>query len=318
MEPLPDRHRFRQCHSCGAMTPLETRWCVECGMPDQPTVAEQHEKQEERRFAEAFFGRATRATFTVLLANIGLFAALAWLSQTVLLPNEEYVVALVNFGGAVKPFIADGEYWRLVTSMFLHIGLIHVALNGYALHVVGQQVEKLYGAARFVVIYFLTGLAGSAASYLAPTHGGPSAGASGAIFGLFGALFVFGIRHRKELPGVFGRAFGFQVLPTIAINLLITFAVPFIDKGAHIGGLVAGMILAAVMPFARPGERRASVVWRLAAAVCVAIVAVCFVNAYRAPKHTLADLEVPGILVDESDRTRELADRGAKRSTRHR
>jgi membrane associated rhomboid family serine protease len=184
--------------------------------------------------------------------------------------------------------------------MFLHIGVLHVATNCYALWIVGQQVEKLYGTARFVAIYFLTGLAGSIVSYLAPTRGGPSAGASGAIFGLFGVLFVFGLRYRKELPGVFRQAFGARVLPTIGINLVITFALEFIDKGAHVGGLLAGMALAAVLPYARPGERRASVWWRIAAFVCVAATVASFVLAYRTPARTEDDLAVPGILVDES------------------
>jgi membrane associated rhomboid family serine protease len=300
MESLPERQPYRVCRACGALTPRATRWCVECGMAEMP-LEEQLERQEERRFAEVFFGRATRATTSLLVMNIALFAALAGVSGEAFLPNLPYVVALVNFGGAVKAFIAQGEYWRLVTAMFLHIGILHVAINCYALWIVGQQVEKLYGSARFVVLYFLTGLAGSAASYLAPTHGAPSAGAAGAIFGLFGVLFVFGIRYHDELPGVFRRAFGARVFPTIAINLIITFSIAFIDKGAHVGGLLAGMALAAIMPYARPGERRAPVVWRAAATACIAVIIASFALAYVSPKRMADDIDVPGILVDESD-----------------
>jgi membrane associated rhomboid family serine protease len=301
MDTVSERQRLRTCRSCGTLTPLATRWCVNCGVADDAPDETRVVDSDEQRFAEAFFGRATRATVTLLVVNIAFLAAIALSSGALITPTNPFVVALVNYGAAVKYFIAQGEYWRLVTEMFLHVGAIHLAFNGFALYMVGTQVEKLYGAARFVVIYFLSGLAGSVASYLAPTFGGPSAGASGAIFGLFGALFVFGIRFRKELPGVFGRAFGFQVLPTILLNLLITFAIPFIDKGAHIGGLLGGMALAAVMPYARPGERRASLVWRALATLCVGVVIWSFVLAYQAPKHTFESLYVPGILVDESD-----------------
>lgn len=301
MDTVSERQRLRTCRSCGTLTPLATRWCVNCGVADEGPAESRVDDHEERRFAEAFFGRATRATLTLLFANVALLVAVGWTAGEFVMPTDPLVVALVNYGAAVKALIAQGEYWRLVTSMFLHIGLVHLAFNGYALYVVGRQVEKLYGASRFVVIYFLSGLAGSAASFYAPTFGGPSAGASGAIFGLFGALFVFGIRFRKELPGVFGRAFGFQVLPSILLNLMITFALPFIDKGAHVGGLLGGMAVAAVIPYARPAERRASLFWRTLAVLCIGIVAWGFVLAYRAPKHTFEDLNVPGILVDVSD-----------------
>nr|WP_054752968.1 rhomboid family intramembrane serine protease [Piscibacillus salipiscarius] len=89
-----------------------------------------------------------------------------------------------------NPFIAQGEYWRIITSMFLHIGLIHLLMNMIALYYLGEVTEKIYGTKRFLVIYFIAGIFGSIASFA--TNDSVSAGASGAIFGLFGALLFLG------------------------------------------------------------------------------------------------------------------------------
>jgi rhomboid protease GluP len=118
---------------------------------------------------------------------------------------------------------------------------------------VGPQVERLYGRARFVILYVLTGVGGVVGSYLYhPEY--KSAGASGAIFGLFGVLLVFGIRYRQSIPPEFKRAVGTGVLPIIVINLIIGFTIPAIDNSAHIGGLIAGALLAALVPFEKPRE----------------------------------------------------------------
>src|SRR6185436_5756473 len=123
---------------------------------------------------------------------------------------------------------------------------------------VGPQVERLYGPARFVILYVMTGIAGVYGSY----HYKPlfiSAGASGAIFGLFGVLLVFGIRYRNSIPPFFQRAVGTGVLPVIAINLFIGFTIKEIDNSAHIAGLLAGAALAALVPFQKPNEETPSV-----------------------------------------------------------
>src|SRR5262245_53427419 len=159
---------------------------------------------------------------------------------------------LLAFGVKSNPQIDNGEIWRLITPIFIHIGLLHLFFNSYALWTVGQQVEKLYGPARFVIFYVLTGVAGVAGSYFYHPEA-VSAGASGAIFGLFGVLLVFGIRYRKTLPPFFAKAVGTGVLPVIIINLIIGFSIPAIDNSAHISGLLAGALLATLIPFERPG-----------------------------------------------------------------
>jgi rhomboid protease GluP len=147
---------------------------------------------------------------------------------------------LVRLGAKVTALIADGEYWRLFTSMFLHIGLMHLAFNGYALVVIGTELESILGWARFLVVYLCSGLFGSLASYALSPH--LSAGASGAVFGLIGALAVFFALYRREL-GSFGQRRLAQIAFLIVINLFLGFTREGIDNLAHLGGLLSGIAL---------------------------------------------------------------------------
>ena len=128
---------------------------------------------------------------------------------------------LINFGAMYGPYIADGEYWRLFTAMFLHVGLTHLAFNGFSLFIFGQQVEKFYGPYRFTTIYILAGLAGSVASFTF-NNISVGAGASGAIFGILGALVAFFVMHR-EMLGDFGRQSLTGPLVLAGINLVTGF-----------------------------------------------------------------------------------------------
>jgi len=169
----------------------------------------------------------------VLLAIIGV----VFVVET-LLGGSTNSEVLVSMGAKVTPLIAAGEYWRLLTSMFLHIGVMHLALNGYALFVLGTELERLYGSGRFLAIYLLSGLFGSLFSYaLSPSL---SAGASGAIFGLVGALAAFFTLHRKIL-GDYGRRRLINIGIIVALNLFWGFSQPGIDNLAHIGGLLSGL-----------------------------------------------------------------------------
>jgi hypothetical protein len=140
-------------------------------------------------------------------------------------------------------------------------------------------VEKLYGPSRFVILYVLTGVAGVYGSYFYHPNT-ISAGASGAIFGLFGVLLVFGIRYRNSIPPFFKRAVGTGVLPVIVINLIIGFTIPAIDNSAHIGGLLAGAALAALVPFQRPGEETHGI-FKILQTALLAIIVVSFYSVAR-------------------------------------
>ena len=135
--------------------------------------------------------------------------------------------------------IATGQYWRLVSSMFLHAGLLHIAFNAYALWIFGTVVEQELGRIRLVLIYFATGIVASAASYaFSPSPVVVSVGASGAIFGIFGAFVAYNYRRRQM---AIAAARLRSAISIVVINLVITFAIPEIDWRAHVGGFIAGL-----------------------------------------------------------------------------
>jgi len=148
---------------------------------------------------------------------------------------------LTQLGAKYNPGIIQGEYWRFITPMFLHAGFIHIAANSYFLYIVGPQVERAFGHFRFLAIYFLSGFAASIASFTFG-HNSVSVGASGALFGLIGALLPLIYRNRNVLANS-GRRIG-SILQVIIINLILGFAIPYIDYWAHIGGLIGGLALA--------------------------------------------------------------------------
>lgn len=276
------RRPFRMCPACGRLTPSNNPSCVECGEGSVRALAEQIEHENEQRFARRFFGHGTPATWALIGANVAVFVLMAIVAKTVNPGTPQYQDALVDFGAKVNELIGKGEYWRFVTPMFIHIGAMHLLVNMYSLYMIGPPVERLYGTARFLVMYVLSGIGGVACSYLTISSDAPSAGASGALFGLLGILLVFGLRWNHELPGVFRQAFSpRQFVPVLVLNLLITFFLPFIDKGAHIGGLLVGGALAAVVPYRRGDDRARDIAWWVAAAICIVVVVASFGMAFR-------------------------------------
>jgi rhomboid protease GluP len=187
---------------------------------------------------------------------------------------------LEAYGAKLNFLINQGQWWRLVTPVFLHGGVLHLLVNMYSLWMVGPYVEKLYGSAKFVFFWVATGIAGVVASYLTVVKPGSQVGASGAIFGLVGVLFVFGIKFRNELPEGFKRAFGTGLLPVIVINLVIGYmAKGLIDNAAHLGGLLSGAALASVISYRRPGDRSSlALAWQVVQIAALVLVAVSFVR----------------------------------------
>lgn len=152
--------------------------------------------------------------------------------------GSEDTMTLLLFGANLDVLVESGQVYRLLTCTFLHIGIIHLICNMYSLYVIGKEVETLYGKWKFLIIYALSGICGSILS-LAFSPNTVSAGASGAIFGLLGALLYFGYHYRTYLGATIKRS----ILPVIIINLVIGFLNPAIDNAAHIGGLVAGILI---------------------------------------------------------------------------
>ena len=146
---------------------------------------------------------------------------------------------LLLFGANVDTLTKNGDYYRLFTSMFLHIGILHLLCNMYSLYIIGKEVENVFGKVKYLIIYLLSGIAGSILS-LAFNHNTICAGASGAIFGLLGALLYFGYYYRTYLGATLTRT----IIPVIVLNLIIGFTSSGIDNAAHIGGLVGGILIA--------------------------------------------------------------------------
>lgn len=186
-------------------------------------------KQAEKNISKPYL--------TVLLIAINIFIFLLMTINGGTTDPEQ----LVKYGANFNPLIIQGEWWRFISSMFIHIGLLHLFMNMLALYYLGILVERIYGSLRFFIIYFLSGIAGSVTSFAFSIN--ISAGASGALFGMFGALIYFSLFNRSE----FGRALNRNIITILAINIIFGIMIPQIDMGAHLGGLVAGLIAAAIV-----------------------------------------------------------------------
>ncbi len=154
--------------------------------------------------------------------------------------------------GAMRPVdvTVGGQWWRIVSSAFVHFGAIHIAMNMIALNYVGAPVERLFGKVRYALVYALALVGAGVAVVMFSNPEEFTAGASGAIFGLFGALVAAGLRL-----GPRGRALISSVFPVIVLNLVFTFAVPNISAAAHIGGLITGFVAGFVL-FMLPSRAR--------------------------------------------------------------
>ena len=178
------------------------------------------------------------ATNVVVFLLMLLFGAGWWHT-----PNGVQLAWGANFGPATQ----DGQWWRLFTAMFIHFGVIHLLLNMWALWDVGRLVEQLYGRWRFAVLYLGSGVVGNLVSLVMQGNQAVSGGASGAVFSLYGALLVFLWRERRQVDrGEFRWLFG-GALAFSALMLIMGHLVQGIDNSAHAGGLVAGMLLSAVL-----------------------------------------------------------------------
>lgn len=145
------------------------------------------------------------------------------------------------------PGVADGSYWQLVTTMFTHVEVWHIALNMLALYVLGPRLEMVLGRVRFLALYLLSGLAGSALVYWIADPQGSTVGASTAVFGLMGSLLVVAYKVGGDVQ---------QILMLLAINAVITFTIPNVSWPGHLGGFLGGAAVSAVLVFAPRGPRR--------------------------------------------------------------
>lgn len=192
-----------------------------------------YQKREQER--KIFTYGKPRLTYLLIGINVLIFMLVE------LSGSSTDIEHLIEFGAKYNPYIIDGQWWRIISSMFLHIGIFHLIMNMLALYYLGHAVEGIYGTGRFFIIYMLAGIGGGLASFAFTIN--VSAGASGAIFGLFGALLFFGLIHKR----LFFQTMGTNLLVIIGINLVFGFTVPQIDNSAHLGGLIGGFIAAAIL-----------------------------------------------------------------------
>jgi rhomboid protease GluP len=182
------------------------------------------------------------AIWVILALNIAIYAIPTVLQIAGMriggIPINDYVL---NAGAKDNASILGGQYYRLLTSMFLHLGILHIGVNAYSLYIIGPQTERVYTTPRFLALYFISGLAGGVASYAFSPN--PGVGASGAIFGLVGGLAAFYYTSRKLLGEISRQQLG-SLITVIMINLFIGFSSGgLIDNYAHIGGLLGGLLV---------------------------------------------------------------------------
>jgi len=181
---------------------------------------------------------AYRITYTIIGINVVVYLFSALFSQDIV---DMEMQTLVDMGALYGPItVLKGEWWRLFTAMFLHGGMTHILMNMFSLYLIGRGMEMYFTARSYVIIYLFSGLLGGLASlYMHPNSVG--IGASGAIFGVFGALAGFFLAHRDKIAA-HSKAFMKDFAVVLGINLVLGLSIPSIDVSAHIGGLIIGLI----------------------------------------------------------------------------
>lgn len=260
----PDRETLVSCSSCGrpicheCMIPAPVGFhCPECvrrQSSSAPRARVVTRGQTRARWgAGGVASRTSPGTKALVGVNVAFFLFEMVFAAGMAFGGSVSMSRLTWIGALIPArIVLDHEYWRLLTSMFLHAGILHLFFNMWALWVVGSFLERAVGTLRFVVLYFISGLAGSVLVLVAGPGNVATVGASGAIFGLFGATFLWAYlnRGRDLMAGQLARSMGI----VLVLNLLITFAgSAYISWQAHLGGLIGGVAAFAALYW---GDRR--------------------------------------------------------------
>lgn len=266
----PDRTTALTCSRCGRPACPECLTPASVGFHCRACVAEARAAQRSaaprtvagarmggRTVAGAMHGAQPRITYGLIGLNVLVFVIVAAQARSL----SDFGGSSVFNGSLLVPMVvAGGEWWRLVSSGFLHLSVTHIALNMLALYFIGLGLERVLGAWRYSTLYLLSLLGGSASVMLFDGVTSASAGASGAIFGLMGALLVTLKRLKLDMR---------QAGIIIAINVVATFAIPGISWQAHLGGLVVGALVGAGLVYA-PAKNRQQ--WQIATCVAMGLV----------------------------------------------
>jgi membrane associated rhomboid family serine protease len=253
----PGRETYIRCSRCDrpicpdCMTSASVGFqCPECVAEGRATV-----RTGTTVFGGTVRGRDSLVTMSLIVACVVVYGL------QLLIPT--FTARFSNWGLGV----ADGEYYRLLTGGFLHAGLLHLAFNMWALWVFGQPLERLLGRTRFLALYLTALLAGSTASYLFNDPRSPSLGASGAIFGLAGAMIVAGRRMRYDLG---------WVVSFVVFSVVMVFVINNLDWHAHVGGALAGLVVGAALMYSPRATRTVAGIGAFVAVVVVCLVLVAW------------------------------------------
>ena len=206
--------------------------------------------EENERFSNMFKQKKPIVTGILILINVIVFVLMYIIGK-----GSEDTNTLISFGANIPSLIRGGEYYRLIASGFLHIGIIHILCNMYSLSVLGPNIEHFYGKAKYILIYFYSMIIASLFVMVFQNDYSVSAGASGAIFGLLGSLLYFGYYYR----GYLGNQVINQIIPVIIINLVIGFISPGISNAAHIGGLIGGIFVSFMLGINDKNEKNSRI-----------------------------------------------------------
>lgn len=266
-------NKQKMCPACRALVDRQEKVCPHCGEKISGVAS------GAGRALDSLLPQTARYTVFLLTANLLLFGMTLVASQqrgggfdarSLFGGIDAYT--LVRFGAKYGFLIAAGEWWRFVTPIFLHGGLIHLAFNTWVLFDLGPAVESLYGSQKFMVLYVLSGIASFVASFLWRPNA-ISIGASGAIFGLIGAMIAYGYRQRQST----GDSVKNMFVRWAMYGLLYGFLIPGVDNAAHLGGLAAGVAFGWFVSDMPSVTSESIVLWRILRTIAVLLVAFGFI-----------------------------------------
>jgi membrane associated rhomboid family serine protease len=260
------------CPDCMTTTPVGMR-CPECSR--QKTVVKTLRNTVRR----------PEVTFALIAINVAAFFAEGNISISGSPTNDVYIkgalLGSTEAPGFAEQGVAHGQWWRIITSGFLHENLLHIGFNMYILYILGQMLEPVLGRFRFGLVYFVSLLAGSLGALIVSPHT-LTVGASGAVFGLLGAAAVE--MRARQIPIMQSGVGGL-----ILINLVISFTLPGISWGGHIGGLFGGAMAAVALQLGNRYRAKA-----VAVAACVLLGAACFAGCIAVAHSSLSESEAAG------------------------
>ena len=266
----------RMCPHCRAFITTKDRVCPYCNESVAPPAVQ---RDEGVRVLGGLIPHFRFNTSIILLINVGLYLATVIYSSQVMGNSQAFMgldnQTLVLFGAKYSPFIAGGQWWRLVTAGFLHGGIIHIGMNSWVLFDLGAQAEEVYGAARMTVAYFVATVCGFYLSAMASNT--VSVGASAGLMGLIGAMIAFGVRNRSGIGGEIRTMYVRWAVYILAMGLIPGLQT---DNFAHIGGLAGGFVVAYVAGTPRRAGSPVEMVWRVASGLAILLTALSFLKWY--------------------------------------